>query len=305
MAPPAGCAAPPGVRAGLSVGPAAAAVATSEDVRAIGAMLDDWHAAAAAADEARYFGHLAEGAIFLGTDATERWDKAAFLAYAHPHFARGKAWTFRARRRGVIVDSRELAHFDEELEALGLGPARGSGVVETRDGAWRILQYNLAITVPNERFAITKEAAGTSELLSSRDEALARVALLAGAWVGKDASGASLDEHWTHADGGSLIGAGRTTKDGKTLSFEHLRIEARAKGEVVYIAQPLGKPPTEFRLERSGPEVVSFFNPDHDWPKRLTYRRTEEGLAVRVEGAPGQPTEEWALRPALVVRERP
>ena len=55
-------------------------------------VLDDWHDAAASADEARYFGHLSSDSVFLGTDATERWDVAAFRAYAHPHFA--ALWRF-------------------------------------------------------------------------------------------------------------------------------------------------------------------------------------------------------------------
>jgi ketosteroid isomerase-like protein len=117
-------------------------------------VVDDWHDAAARADEERYFGHLAGDAIFLGTDATERWTKDAFREYAHPHFARGDAWAFRSVRRAVIFhpDGR-LAWFDEDLETEGLGPARGSGVVRLEpDGAWRIVHYNLAITVPNERF---------------------------------------------------------------------------------------------------------------------------------------------------------
>src|SRR5450432_2578963 len=53
-------------------------------------VLDDWHDAAAHADEERYFRHMAEGSVFLGTDMSERWEKAAFRAYAHPHFAKGK-----------------------------------------------------------------------------------------------------------------------------------------------------------------------------------------------------------------------
>src|SRR5262245_16848788 len=57
------------------------------------ALLDDWHNAAAQADEERYFAHLAEDAIFLGTDASEGWTKEEFRAYAHPHFASGKGWT--------------------------------------------------------------------------------------------------------------------------------------------------------------------------------------------------------------------
>jgi hypothetical protein len=116
--------------------------------------LDDLHAAAAEADEARYFAHFADDAVFLGTDASERWDVRAFRAFAHPHFAAGKAWTFHAVRRAVTlsVDGR-LAWFDEDLATEKLGPARGSGVLAWRDGAWKVEQYNLAITIPNERFS--------------------------------------------------------------------------------------------------------------------------------------------------------
>ena len=48
------------------------------EIASIDAALDDWHRAASAADEARYFSHLADDAVFLGTDATERWDVRAF-----------------------------------------------------------------------------------------------------------------------------------------------------------------------------------------------------------------------------------
>jgi len=146
---------------------ATAAVDEAREREAIGRVLDDFHAAAAAADEARYFGHFAREAVFLGTDATERWDVEAFRRYAHPHFARGKAWSFRAARRAITVVSGvpgvpgapggAVAWFDEDLETANLGPARGSGVlVREPGGAWKIAQYNLAITVPNERFDAVK-----------------------------------------------------------------------------------------------------------------------------------------------------
>jgi len=126
--------------------------------RDIGAVLDDWHDAAAHADEARYFAHFAPGAVFLGTDATERWDVAAFRAYAHPRFAEGRAWTFHATARHVAfsADGR-VAWFDESLATERLGPARGSGVLVRGATGWSIAQYNLALTVPNERFADVKK----------------------------------------------------------------------------------------------------------------------------------------------------
>ena len=122
----------------------------------IAEVLDDWHDAASTADEGRYFGHFATEAVFMGTDATERWDVAAFRKYAHPHFAKGKAWSFRAVRRAVIVEG-AFAWFDEDLATPNLGPARGSGVMRHDGEAWRIAHYNLTITVPNERFKEVKK----------------------------------------------------------------------------------------------------------------------------------------------------
>jgi|SRR6266849_9423320 len=129
---------------------------TSAAEESVASALDDFHAAAAKADEDRYFAHFAPGGVFLGTDATERWEVPAFRAYAHPHFAKGKAWTFRAARRIVTVRG-DMAWFDEDLETQNLGPARGSGVLSLHDGKWLIDQYVLSITVPNERFRAVRD----------------------------------------------------------------------------------------------------------------------------------------------------
>ncbi|HMP17576.1 MAG TPA: nuclear transport factor 2 family protein, partial [Gemmatales bacterium] len=92
----------------------------------INQFLDSWHQAAAEARELDYFAKLAEDAVFLGTDATERWSKLEFQKYAHPYFAQGKAWLFKATRRAVILSSdRNLAWFDEDLETEKMGKCRG------------------------------------------------------------------------------------------------------------------------------------------------------------------------------------
>lgn len=137
-------------------------VVPGEDERLIASVLDDWHDAAAKADEERYFGHLTEESVFLGTDATERWDKKAFRAYAHPHFAKGKAWSMHSVRRAVVLGpAGDVAWFDEDLATEKLGPARGSGALVRSPEGWRIVQYNLTITIPNERFdAVRKLIAG-------------------------------------------------------------------------------------------------------------------------------------------------
>ena len=112
--------------------------------------LDRFHAAASRADENAYFDCFAPEGVFIGTDATERWTVPAFRAYAHPHFAQGKGWSYRPTQRHVeFAPSGEVAWFDELLEDEKLGTCRGSGVLRRIDGRWRIAQYNLSIPIPN------------------------------------------------------------------------------------------------------------------------------------------------------------
>ena len=138
------------------LGCAHAAPAGPAAEQAVASALDDFHDAAAKADEDRYFSHFAPGGVFLGTDAAERWDVEAFRAYAHPHFAKGKAWSFRASRRVIAVRG-EMAFFDEDLATQNLGPARGSGVLSLHGDRWLIDQYVLSITVPNDRFRAVRD----------------------------------------------------------------------------------------------------------------------------------------------------
>jgi ketosteroid isomerase-like protein len=142
-------------RTGDKCPPAAVARAPGTDAQ-VGRVLDDWHDAAAKADEPRYFSHFAEGGVFLGTDGQERWTVPDFRTYAHPHFAKGKAWSFHATRREITFIG-DAAWFDEDLDTPNLGPARGSGVLVRDDrGSWKIAQYNLSVPIPNDRFKEVK-----------------------------------------------------------------------------------------------------------------------------------------------------
>jgi ketosteroid isomerase-like protein len=111
--------------------------------------LDDFHHAAAVADEVRYFNHLAPDGVFLGTDPGERWTTAEFRAYAHPHFAAGKGWTYVPRVRHVTVEG-DVAWFDELLDNAKYGACRGTGVLRRVGGEWKIALYSLTFLVPND-----------------------------------------------------------------------------------------------------------------------------------------------------------
>jgi ketosteroid isomerase-like protein len=138
----------------LALGACASARRSAEpDAAAEGAInrvMDDFHDAAASADFDRYFGHFAKDAVFLGTDASERWTRDQFMAYARPYFKPGGGWAYhpRGRRISFTPDGR-TAYFDELLDNTGLGETRGSGVLVREGGEWKVAQYNLSIPIPN------------------------------------------------------------------------------------------------------------------------------------------------------------
>lgn len=109
---------------------------------------------------------------------------------------------------------------------------------------------------------------------------------LAGAW--RIIPGATaIEEHWTKPAGGTMIGMGRTVAGGKTREFEYLRIEQRGES-LVYIAQPGGRPGTEFPLASVTENELVFENLKHDFPTRIIYRRNSDGsVTARIEGGEG------------------
>lgn len=116
------------------------------------AVLDDWHAAAAKADEKRYFSHFHRDAVFLGTDPSERWTVERFRAYARPFFAKGKAWTLVPRDRAVALSpDGTVAWIDEAVDSPKYGAGRGTGVLLKEGGVWTIVQYSYSVPIPNEK----------------------------------------------------------------------------------------------------------------------------------------------------------
>ena len=77
---------------------------------------------------------------------------------------------------------------------------------------------------------------------------LEQLAWLPGEWGGVKGR-ASIEERWTPAAGGAMLAVSRTIANDRLVAFEFLRIVER-DGGLVYIAQPNGRPPTEFVLTK-------------------------------------------------------
>jgi ketosteroid isomerase-like protein len=123
----------------------------SLEVREVDAVLTAFHDAASRADGAAYFNLLSDDAIYLGTDADERWNVEEFRTFAEPYFSKGRGWTYTATTRNIIVGPEaSTAWFDELLWNESYGTCRGTGVLVSTPDGWRIAQYHLTFPVPNE-----------------------------------------------------------------------------------------------------------------------------------------------------------
>ena len=134
----------------LPASDSATAEPTDGAVADVSSALDRFHRAAAEADIDTYAALLAPEAVFLGTDASERWPRNAFLAFARPRFAAGRGWAYATTERHVhVADDGQTAWFDELLHNERLGQCRGSGVLRRTGTGWQVAQYNLSIPIPN------------------------------------------------------------------------------------------------------------------------------------------------------------
>lgn len=111
---------------------------------------------------------------------------------------------------------------------------------------------------------------------------------LAGKWCGTN-HGVFNEEVWMLPRANSLIGMHRDTVNGKLVGFEYFRIVEDATG-LVYLTQPNGKPPVAFRAsELSGKSEIIFTNQEHDFPKRIHYRRIDSNtLWARIDDGTDQ-----------------
>jgi ketosteroid isomerase-like protein len=139
------------VLSALALAASTGSAAPERTEAAVRDVLDDFHAAASAADEHRYFGHFAPDGVFLGTDETERWTVPEFREYARPHFSEGRGWTYIPTERHVAIsEDGTLAWFDEKLRNEKYGTVRGTGVLRRIGDGWKIALYSMTFLVPNE-----------------------------------------------------------------------------------------------------------------------------------------------------------
>lgn len=124
--------------------------------------------------------------------------------------------------------------------------------------------------------------------VSAQGAGVDRVGWLQGCWRATRGA-ATIEEQWMAPLGGSMVGMGRTVREGSTVEYELVLITAR-DGRLAYEAHPSGQPSATFLSTSVSDAHVVFENPEHDFPQRVGYRRDgANGLDAWIEGqADGQ-----------------
>jgi hypothetical protein len=85
--------------------------------------------------------------------------------------------------------------------------------------------------------------------------------------------------------GGTMFAVSRIVRDGRTVTYEYLRIAETGEHSLTLFATPSGQSPAQFELASLTKTEIVFENPKHDFPQRIIYRLSgEDHLLGRVEG---------------------
>jgi hypothetical protein len=107
-----------------------------------------------------------------------------------------------------------------------------------------------------------------------------KLGFMAGCW-----SGPGTVEMWMKPEAGSVMGMGRTIRNGKVVGTEYFSVYEQPDGIILNVQQRHAARTTAFRVKEITASSVTFENPEHDFPQRIIYRATGTGaLLGRIEG---------------------
>ena len=112
---------------------------------------------------------------------------------------------------------------------------------------------------------------------------IGRLAWLSGCWETTSPQ-RTVEEHWMAPRAKSMVGMGRTVRDGRLVEYELVVIREEGEG-LAYEAHPSDQPSAVFRSRTLGETSVVFENPEHDFPQRVGYERSgPDALLAWIEG---------------------
>ncbi len=121
------------------------------------------------------------------------------------------------------------------------------------------------------------------------------LAWLTGCWV-MSTEGLSIEEYWMPPSGGTMLGMSRTVRERQTIGYELMLIR-ETDSRLVLEAHPSGQATAEFVATSSSSERVTFENPQHDFPRRISYFQVSaDSLRSEIDDGEGGEAIEFPYR---------
>ena len=141
----------------------------------------------------------------------------------------------------------------------------------------------------------------STEGSDNRGGTLGQLDFMTGCWEGTfqaEQGSGIIEEHYTSPSDNLMLGTTRYILEGRTVMWEFSKVE-ESEGEVVLTPFPRGQPSEHaFRMTSVGEEEVLFEAPDHDFPKRISYRRDDQRLIARIDDGTDETVDRWEMKPA-------
>lgn len=124
-----------------------------------------------------------------------------------------------------------------------------------------------------------------------KQETVGRFGWLNGSWAMKESDG-TVTEQWKQVNDSLMEGSSDFIKGDSVIPFEKIRMFRRGN-EFYYEAKAAGQnneKPVEFKLSSFSDSGFVAENPQHDFPKRITYRLVnKDSIHAFVDGGPAMP----------------
>lgn len=126
----------------------------------------------------------------------------------------------------------------------------------------------------------------SSGIMSQGKTDMEKLLWIVDSWVSADGESKQYEE-WKIVDDNLIAGSSKTVKNGEVNFSEKLKIEKTTEG-IFYIADVKhNQGPVKFKLIEVSDSIAVFENPEHDFPRKITYLLENGNLHAFIEG-PGK-----------------
>ena len=125
--------------------------------------------------------------------------------------------------------------------------------------------------------------ASLDPVIGAQGPRIEQLGWLAGCWEMSSPRG-TIEEQWSAPRGQTMLGTGRTVRDGRTTEYEFV-VLTEQDGRFAYEAHPSQQASAVFLSREATASRVVFENLDHDFPQRVGYeRQAADAMLAWIEG---------------------